>query len=161
MNDLRLAAGIIRSNLYAVISTADNESNPWNSPVYICNDGDLNFYWASYSDAQHSININSNHKAYLVIFDSNQEWGKGQGLYMKGRAAELEREHEIAKACQLRAVKVAQANQTVKDFMGSSPRRIYKFTPHDIWVNNVAFKDGKLLDLKTNISPKDLIKALR
>ena len=161
MDDLRLAVLIIRNNLYAVVSTADNHSNPWNSPVYICNDGELNFYWASYQDSQHSININSNHKAFLIMFDSHQEWGIGQGFYMRGAVSELENEIEIAKVCQLRVAKVARASQTAEDFMGNSPRRIFKFTPQDLWVNNMSTKGGKILDLKTNVDRKDLIQALK
>ena len=80
---------------------------------------------------------------------------------MRGTVSELENKNEIAKACQLRAAKVAIASQTVADFMGNSRRKIYKFIPQDIWVNNVSPKGGEILDLKTSISPQDLIKALQ
>ncbi len=159
-NDIDLAVSILKTNLYATLATTDAYASPWNSPVYICNDDQLNFYWASYTNSKHSSNIQNNPEVFMVMFDSHQEWGKGQGLYVRGRAGQIESATEIAKACRLRASKVERNLQDAKDFMGKSPRHMYKLTPEQIWVNNVEVVDGKIVDEKSDLSIEALSKAL-
>ena len=78
-NYLKTPAKIINDILYATIATADKNGQPWNSPVYSAFDEDLNFYWTSAKDSQHSQNIRENPKRFIVIYDSTVVEGQGEG----------------------------------------------------------------------------------
>ncbi len=71
----------------------------------------------------------------MSIFDSSRPWGQGQGVYVSGRVTVITSRHELEKIRQLRIGRVAKATQPITDFMGASPRRIYKCSPEKIWLN--------------------------
>ena len=83
------AKAIIDSNLYMTLGTADEEGRPWASPVYFAPDGYSELLWASASETRHSMNLASRPELGIVIFDSRQPIGTGQGVYLSAVAGEL------------------------------------------------------------------------
>ena len=150
------AKDIIAKNLYATVGTVCPDGSPWSSPVYICHDNELNFYWASAVQSQHSQNIAANGHAFLTLFDSHNPWGQGKGIYMTARAIALEEEKEIVAACELRAKKVPASAQPAALFTGDSPRRIYKATPIKIWRNGFVLQNGRWVDVRAEIQKDGL-----
>ena len=154
------AAEIIKRTIYATVATSNSKSEPWNSPVYVVYDQDLNFYWASSKTSQHSHNIRENPHVFLVIFDSSVPWGQGEGVYVQGEATEVTKPDEIAKACQLRRERAPDANQPPEDFLPDKPRSIYKTVPTTVWIRKDEKIRGYFVDERAVINLKELQQAI-
>jgi nitroimidazol reductase NimA-like FMN-containing flavoprotein (pyridoxamine 5'-phosphate oxidase superfamily) len=87
-----LARGIVDSNLYMTLATADEAGHPWVSPVYYAPEGYDDLYWVSNPDATHSRNLAVRPELAIVIFDSRQPIGTGQAVYMDATARLVEGE---------------------------------------------------------------------
>jgi len=85
-----VARGIIDSNQYMVLGTADETGRPWVSPVYYAAAGYTEFFWVSSPEATHSRNIAARPQVSIVVFDLQVPIGTGQGVYMSAVAEELE-----------------------------------------------------------------------
>ena len=72
-----------------VLGTADENGQPWASPVYFSSDKYREFYWMSSPEVRHSRNILSRPQISIVIFDSRVRAGMGQAVYMSAVAEEL------------------------------------------------------------------------
>src|SRR5918994_108545 len=68
-----IARGIIDSNLYMVLGTADEAGHPW----------------VSSPEAAHSRNLSARPELSIVIFNSQVPIGTGQGVYMAATAREV------------------------------------------------------------------------
>lgn len=84
-----IAKAIIDSSLYMVLGTADEDGQPWVSPVYFTASKYKEFYWISSPEAKHSRNLAKRSQISIVIFDSQVSVGEGQAVYMLAAAAEL------------------------------------------------------------------------
>ncbi|MDE1856370.1 MAG: pyridoxamine 5'-phosphate oxidase family protein [Candidatus Micrarchaeota archaeon] len=150
---VRKAKETIRKILYITIATSSS-SRPWNSPVYSAFDKNFNFYWASWKDNQHSKNIRKNANAFVVIYDSRAAEGTGFGVYMSGRAYQLEREdnEDIGIGAKLLAVRKGGKPRRIDEYLNSYPRRMYKFVPKRVWVNSDGKVNGNYVDTRTDIT---------
>ncbi|MDB5178787.1 MAG: pyridoxamine 5-phosphate oxidase family protein [Patescibacteria group bacterium] len=154
------AAYIIRRTLYAAVATSTVAGEPWNSPVYVVYDDRLIFYWASSRSSQHSLNISTNARVFLAIYDSSTPWGEGEGVFIQAEAAEVNDSTEVARACGLREARAVGATQPAEDFGGGHLRRIYKATPKKIWVNQGRTVNGAFVDERIEISIRALTTAM-
>jgi nitroimidazol reductase NimA-like FMN-containing flavoprotein (pyridoxamine 5'-phosphate oxidase superfamily) len=140
------SAEIINKVLYITIASVSESGEPWNSPVYSGFDKDLNFYWSSDKESQHSKNIRTNGKVFLVIYDSTVAAGTGEGVYIQARAEELEDNAEILVARRVTQSRKGQLNELTETefdkFTGDAIRRVYKATPEQIWMNDVETDAG-------------------
>lgn len=73
---------IIESIIYLNLATVDKLGNPHNAPVYTAYDESYNFYWKSWTENQHSKNIEENGKCFVTLYDSTTPAGTGIGVYM-------------------------------------------------------------------------------
>ena len=87
-----IARDIIDTNLYMTLGIADDTGRPWVSPVYYAPAGYKEFFWVSSPEARHSCNLAARPEVSIVIFDSRQPIGKGQGVYFSAFAVELKGE---------------------------------------------------------------------
>lgn len=149
------AKSVIENISFMVVATSDG-SHPWNSPVYVAFDEHYNFYWNSWVENVHSKNIASNKKVFCIIFDSTVAKGDGEGVYFQGKASAIEELSEISKGLNLICKRKGRASLDVNDFIGDKPRRVYKFVPEKVWVNNREFVDGAKIDNRVEIT-KDLL----
>ena len=160
MSDLhnKRAAEIINKILYATIATVSDEGQPWNSPVYSGFDNELNFYWSSDKDSQHSKNIRANGRIFIVIYDSTAEAGSGEGVYIQAEAKELDEDAEIIVARRTTQTRKGQLAEMTEDeaekFKGDSVRRVYKAIPQKIWMNDDELDDsGKYIrDIRVEVT---------
>jgi uncharacterized protein YhbP (UPF0306 family) len=153
--------GILFENKFMSLATADASGVPWISPlVYAC-DEKLRFYWVSAHEARHSVNVGSNARAALAIYDSRQKPNiKIQGFYAEGSVETLY-EQELEQATRVfygwrypTAHLLAEKLRGPKHFIGDSARRMYRLTPaqiygldpqgHPIW--------GSLLDFRVEVN---------
>jgi len=113
------------------ISTVNPDGSPHCSPVFMVFDDQLNAYWISRTDSQHSQNIQANSNVFLVVFDSRQ--GKG-GLYIRAQAHTLE---SVEQAEPAHAILKQLSNRIgeIDDYLGNTLQRIYCASPSTLWVN--------------------------
>src|ERR1700721_2079079 len=132
------AREILSRIIYATIATVTDDGKPWNSPVRHVLDRDLNIYWFSDKEGQHSKNIRVNEDVFIVIYDSTVPEGDGEGVFIQARAEELEDPEEIRLA---RLIKKGENMDNIDDFRGDAIRRVYKAVPQRIWMNDAEIKD--------------------
>lgn len=61
------AIEILQKIRYATIATANKDGKPWNSPVAHEYDGQLNIYWFSDKQNQHSQNVRENEDVFICF----------------------------------------------------------------------------------------------
>ncbi len=149
MSDAVKARTVLEQNIYCVISTTNDDGSPWGSPVFFGFDDDV-IYWRSWTESQHSQNLERRPDAAVCVFDSHQPWGKGEGLYLSGKAVRLEDREEAEVALSIIDARSPEPKQ-VEEFLAPNPRRIYKFTPEKAWFNCDYTVDGKFVDTRKEI----------
>lgn len=137
------AAEIIRSIRYATLATVTAEGQPWNSPVAHEYDENLNIYWFSDKQNQHSQNVRATGRVFIVIYDSTVPEGDGEGVYIEAIAQEISDPEEITYARRIK--KGSDYDRPADDFLGKAVRRVYKAVPERIWMNDAEEKDGVFL----------------
>lgn len=155
---VKSAKDVIDGTNYIVLATVDGQGNPWNSPLNCAYDGELNFYWKSPVDSQHSKNIRLNNKAFFVIFDSRAPIGDGVGIYFEGKAYEINEDNvdEVQKGCDLIGKRIGRLGSLASKFIGSSPRRLYKAVPERVWINAIRIVGVHALDGRVEVDLKSL-----
>lgn len=134
---------------YITIATVSDDGQPWNTPVASFHfENDYTLYWASWQDNQHSKNIRATGKAFVVVYDSTPANNQpSAGVYMQGKASELTNEQEAMQAALV--FKDDPYNPSDgKQYLGDYPRRIYKFVPEQIWMNDDDKVNGNFVDVR-------------
>jgi hypothetical protein len=145
------AKEILEKIQYATIATVSAEGKPWNSPVRHEYDNDLNIYWFSDKQNQHSQNVRANENVFIVIYDSTVPEGDGEGIYIEARARELADPEEILFARRIK--KGSDYTGSSDDFLGDAVRRVYKAVPQLMWMNDAEIKDGMFVrDYRVEVS---------
>jgi pyridoxamine 5'-phosphate oxidase-like protein len=80
---------IIDGNNFMTLGTANADGEPWASPVYYVADGYSTFYWISSPEGTQVRNIAVRPRVGIVVFNSQQEPGTGEAVYMAATAGEL------------------------------------------------------------------------
>lgn len=142
---------------HAAIATVNDDGSPHNSPVFSTWDAELNFYWASGRDTQHSLNIARDPRVFVVLFDSIQ---KGGGLYLKARAHALEGAELNAALAIVNANRAKWGREAVAaEYYSDRDQRLYKAVRQTTWVN-VTERDERGLvarEYRREVTPQDLI----
>jgi nitroimidazol reductase NimA-like FMN-containing flavoprotein (pyridoxamine 5'-phosphate oxidase superfamily) len=131
-----IARGIIDSNAYMTIATADEAGLPWASPVWYAAAGYAEFYWVSSPEARHSRNLAVRPQVSIVIFDSRAPVGTGQAVYVSALAeelagADLERGIVIFSR---RSEEHGASEWKPEDVRPPSLHRLYRATASEHWV---------------------------
>ncbi len=137
-NDATAAKAIIDANLYMVLATADEDGNPWASPVYYAPDEYRDFFWASRPEARHSRNIAARpgQAIAIVIFDSTVPAGTGRGVYMSAVARQL-RDDETVEGLAVfsrRSLDHGESEWTAKDVQPPAELRLYQATATEHYI---------------------------
>jgi nitroimidazol reductase NimA-like FMN-containing flavoprotein (pyridoxamine 5'-phosphate oxidase superfamily) len=145
----------ILSNIrYVTIASASSEAAPWGTPVLAVFDDQYNCYWTSLNNTQHSQNIQENPRVYLTCFDSTVLPGEGGGVYVQAQAAEMTDPVEITHAAELLYARKNKSVRKAEEFLGDSPKRMYKAIPQKFWINlDVDVKNDPMRAKKEIILP--------
>jgi hypothetical protein len=137
MELIEKAKTLLASLEYINLATASRDGQPWNTPVYARYDELLQFYWCSWKDAQHSINLRQNCQVFFTLYDSTRKRGDNnmRCLYGQGHAYEIGEPAEIAKSLRL-LYPDDESEQNVAKVQGDSVRRLYKVVPQIFWLND-------------------------
>lgn len=119
-------------------------------------DNQLNIYWASDKENQHSKNIRNSGKARIVIYTSTVPEGDGEGVHIEADVIELSDPIDILYVRRLK--KGAGYQGKVGEFLGDEVRHIYKAIPKLVWMNDTEVENGTFIrDYKVEI-PLDSLK---
>jgi general stress protein 26 len=105
---------------YVTIASVCPDGSPWNTPVWGYFDDELNLYWASWPNNQHSRNIASNPRIFVVLYDSHAPEGEATGLYMEMTARVLSSKRAIAQGRKVYTTNFGE-NLTHEPFAGECP----------------------------------------
>ncbi len=153
------ALEIIQTIKYATLATVTPEGKPWNSPVAHDYDENLNIYWVSDKQNQHSINVTHNKRVFIVIYDSTVPEGDGEGVYIQAQVEQVTDPEEILRVRKIK--KGSHFEQSPDSFLGESIRYMYKAIPERIWMNDAELKEGVFIrDYRVEIDIKQLIQEL-
>lgn len=151
---------IIEKIEYLNLATITPEGLPWNSPVYCSYDKELNFYFLSWKENQHSLNIRNNKNVYVTIYDSTIPSGQGVGIYFQGKAYELSNPMDIVIGLTHHYGRSKKKIKDVAMFLTSYPRRVYKFVPEKAWINGEGEIEGNYIDTRTELDLEELRKII-
>lgn len=132
-----MARGIIESNRYMVLGTADEDGVPWVTPVWFAQSDYRRFIWGSSPDRRHSRNIGVRPEVSIVIFDSQVPVGSALAVYMSARAEELsgeELEREVAFFDTAGQAQGLTRRWVLQDMLAPAPYRLYRATVSQHWV---------------------------
>ena len=151
---LKKAKTVIHTVLYLTLATVNKKGQPWNSPVYTAFDEEYTFYWTSWALNQHSQNINENETVFAVIYDSSAPEGTEFGVYLQGKAYQLDTKDiaEIQKALILMSERSDKPSKSAQEFVGAFPQRVFKFVPEEVWVNVDDHIDGHYIDTRVELT---------
>jgi hypothetical protein len=139
---LEWARHILDTSSYMVVGTADEAGTPWASPVWYAHRDYRDFFWVSRPDVRHSHNIAVRPEIGMVAFDSSVRPGKGQGVYMRATARELQRA-DLESGLEVYVARSAADvgwRPTIADVSGSGPYRLYRATAIE---HSMLAKDGQ------------------
>jgi general stress protein 26 len=154
------AKELLDSLIYGNIATVSLSGLPWNTPVYSPWDHNLNFYWSSWIESEHSKNIKFNPNVFITFYDSTRLRGTNslRCLYLQATAEELTATEEI-----LLASKLLYGEEKVEPttFLGDSVKRLYKAIPSRVWLNDLSEREVTPETVKMRIElPLSELRAL-
>jgi len=132
-----MARGIIESNRYMVLGTADDAGVPWVTPVWYAQSDYRRFIWVSSPDRRHSRNVRTRPEVSIVIFDSQVAVGSARAVYMSARAEELsgaELERGIAFFDAATQAQGLTRRWALADILAPAHYRLYRATVSQHWV---------------------------
>jgi general stress protein 26 len=141
------------------IATVNDDGSPHNSPVFMAFDDQLNAYWSSSPEGQHSRNIARDGQVFLVVFDSRDGHG---GLYIKAKATALENKTDVKRALAILEPLKETFYGTMGDashYIGDGPQRLYCAVPQQVWVNRGERNEHGLIirDTRHEITLSDIL----
>lgn len=142
------ALEVIKSVKYLNLATVTNDGKPWNTAVYCAFNEELNFFWLSWKENQHSINIEENASVFATIYDSSVPEGTGFGVYLQGTAHKIENVSQIVQALSCVYTRSKKKVKAAKLFLTSYPRRAYVFVPKRVWVNGDGLIKKQFVDVR-------------
>ncbi len=136
---------------YAVVATVCKNGQPWNTPLAVGFDGEMNMYWASATTSVHSKNIAANQEISVAIFGDRNSRHEGQGLYMLMKAKELRTKSEIEKALRHYDSAFFEQRHPGMTFMGDCPTRLYRAVLVRLWRNRDSLSNGYYIDVRQKL----------
>jgi uncharacterized protein YhbP (UPF0306 family) len=161
MDELHQSAlNVIKKIQYLTISSITPEGLPWGSPVYTSFDAKLHFYWLSWKENQHSINVRNNSQVFITICDTTAPAGTGVGVYLQGIAEELHNPIDMIAGLKEHYTRSNKPIREAIQFMAKYPRRIYRFTPERAWINGEERPNGNYIDKRIELNLSKLTEML-
>jgi len=157
-----IAKELLNASEYINIASSSTSGEPWNTPATGVYDKELNFYWSSWKEANHSINVRENPRVFITLYDSTRKRGDNHRkcLYIKAKAFEATEASDIEKAMSLLYAEHSTDRETSM-FLGEAQRRIYKAVPIQIWLNDKSEREVTNETIKMRIEVSlDKLKAI-
>jgi Pyridoxamine 5'-phosphate oxidase len=147
--------GIFQSTLYCTLATCSPEGVPWATPLFFVWDSRWCLYWSSAIASLHSQNLAANGgKASITVYSTEVAQSGVQGLFFVGMAGEVSCDRTTATIMNqlFDRTRGSRPQRSAADYLGTSPRRIYQFTPEQAWITGERLKVGnQLVDTKLQL----------
>ena len=141
---------IIKSVLYCTLATVSEDGSPWGTPVFFVADENMNLYWWSDEQAQHSRNIAKNPKVFITVFDSSLPESQAKGVYISALAEPVSGD-DLPRIIDLYNSKAKDFELTTKNTIGNAPTRLYKATPEKKWTNSSGQRNEMYIDIREEV----------
>ena len=130
------ARAILDANRYVTLATADEQGNPWATPVWFAPDGLDRILWLSWPGSRHSQLIASRPEIALTVFDSTVAPGGAAALYATARAAQCPEDLLDRSLAVFNDRSVAQGLPAFSTVQVSAPARLRLYAADlvDVWV---------------------------
>jgi uncharacterized protein YhbP (UPF0306 family) len=128
----RCISRILERNLLCAIATVTPRGEAHVNTAYFAYSADLEFYFYSYRDTGHAVNLEENPSMAMAVFDSDQAWGRpdrGLQLFGTARVALGESARKAAGIYDRRFPGHAQWRQPSLTAESSGPPAAYRFRP--------------------------------
>ena len=79
---------VLAANRYLVLGTADEDGQPWVTPVFFAPLDPNRVCWVSSPDSRHSRNIAHRAEVAITVFDSTVDVGRAEAAYFDADAAQ-------------------------------------------------------------------------
>lgn len=79
---------VLAANRYLVLGTADEDGQPWVTPVFLAPLDPNRVCWVSSPDSRHSRNIAHRAAVAITVFDSTLDVGQAEAAYFDADAAQ-------------------------------------------------------------------------
>lgn len=156
-NLIQQAKNILEDNIYLTLGTSGANQAPWVTPLFYSHDEALHFYWVSPKSSVHSVNILTNSRISLVVFNSQASKWTGIGVYMSGTVRELSKIQEIEYGLKLIFTRLQEQIPPAEDFSGKSEYRVYQASIEKVWItDDIVDDNGKTVDHRTQLQVDDL-----
>ena len=154
MEQIERVRRLLDESHFMSLATASKNAVPWGSPIFFGVDEDLVFYWLSSPEAQHSKNIHANPLAFITIYDSTRRDWDGFGVYFSTRAEKIDETDldALAKAHETCFKKAGRSLVDPSVYTGDYPRKYYRATVEEAWINDIEQVNGVDVDIRKRIN---------
>ena len=134
-----VARTILDSIFYMTLGTADENGQPWVSPVYFSSADYREFYWISSPESKHSKNIVLRPQISIVIFDSRIPIGMGQAVYMSAVAEQVD-DSDLVRSLAIYNGRFQNPSEhgartiLLEQVSGAGLYRLYRAVAHECWM---------------------------
>jgi len=119
---------LLRAHHYLVLGTADDDGQPWVTPVFFAPLEPDRVCWVSSPQSRHSRNIASRAAVAITVFDSTVEVGRAEAAYFDADGAQLSSQETDA-ALNVLNSRLPQAKRLSRDDLRpAGPMVIYEAT---------------------------------
>ena len=133
------ARTILDSIFYMTLGTADENGQPWVSPVYFSSADYREFYWISSPESKHSKNIVLRPQISIVIFDSRIPIGIGQAVYMSAIGEQVD-DSDLVRSLAIYNGRFQNPSEhgartiLLEQVGGAGLYRLYRAVAHECWM---------------------------
>jgi uncharacterized protein YhbP (UPF0306 family) len=143
---------ILKEGDYITIATVCPDGQPWNTPVFARFDDDLNLYWVSSKQTQHSQNIAHEPRIFVVIYDSTVPEGEGLGVYFRMKAQLLTTAEDVEQARKVYDTSFFKHDFAHHgQFLSDCPQGFYRAKVEQVWFNTDSEEDGHFIDTRQEV----------
>lgn len=141
---------------FCTVATVDTKGSPWSAPLFFAYDEAGRIFWTSAVDAQHSVNIKDDSRAFVSMISEQPDINNigNNGLYLQGTARPANSLEEVIKIRELLCERMKITSKNPESFFGDSPRTVYIFTPEKAWcdgMKEVSAHDGGVHDCDVRV----------
>jgi uncharacterized protein YhbP (UPF0306 family) len=81
---LRTVSAFLGQQTTLTLATANDEGEPWATPLFYLVDDALSLFWLSSPDSEHSRNLKANSSAAVTVYCHAEHWREIRGVQMRG-----------------------------------------------------------------------------
>lgn len=126
---------ILERNHLCAIATVTPRGEAHINTAYFAYTPDLEFYFYSYPDTRHALNLMTNRSMAIAIFDSDQSWGRpdrGLQLFGNGRVAVGQSARDAERTYDRRFPGHAYWKLPLSAAEGALPPKLFRFRPRTV-----------------------------